>query len=189
MISAPSKSQKAPRTRRCIKTCQATNDSSVVVRARKHLAPEGALRLTRSTRRSRRVRVRKHLAPEGALRLGVDGHVVLLAWCQKAPRTRRCIKAVAYGVFTSRQGARKHPAPEGALRHRNEKNPRPSVNSQKAPRTRRCIKTVGRPGSRPHWRPQKAPRTRRCIKTRNRRDSTPLALARKHPAPEGALRR
>ena len=142
--------QKAPRTRRCIKTSGLPSSvSNSGGGARKHLAPEGALRPQQDKGVSVLSNARKHLAPEGALRR-VDDH------CGLVP------------LFS----ARKHLAPEGALRHRNEKNPRPSVNSQKAPRTRRCIKTVGRPGSRPHWRPQKAPRTRRCIKTGDFHTST-----------------
>ena len=81
--------------------------------------------------------VRKRPAPEGALRqrtgrVDVEGHVR-----QKAPGTRKCIKAgqLVWGKQTPNQ-VRKHPAPEGALRL-NPVNLDPVLGSrQKAPSTR-----------------------------------------------------
>ena len=110
--------------------------------------------------------VRKHPAPEGALRrfeLTPDASLTYV---------------------------RKHPAPEGALRRHltlpvSFPGPR-----QKAPSTRRCIKTSELSEFIDTHCCQKAPSTRRCIKTQ-RRTLMPSCgnPVRKHPAPEGALRR
>ena len=56
--------QKAPSTRRCIKTGQA-EELSLPLRVRKHPAPEGALILRYSPPLLRSSGVRKHPAPEG----------------------------------------------------------------------------------------------------------------------------
>ena len=84
---------------------------------RTHPAPEGALRQMDCVVLDVRSIVRKRPAPEGALRqrtgrVDVEGHVR-----QKAPGTRKCIKAgqLVWGKQTPNQ-VRKLPAPEGALR-------------------------------------------------------------------------
>ena len=109
--------QKAPSTRRCIKTILSLIEV-LLLHVRKHPAPEGALRRllvspchelvlsqkAPSTRRCIKTRgeknqsclppcVRKYPAPEGALRR-IHQHILL-----------QCVLR-----------ARKHPAPEGALR-------------------------------------------------------------------------
>ena len=110
-------SQKAPRTRRCIKTL-------VVERSVEVQSCQKAPRTRRCIKTApqpppapRSPHVRKHLAPEGALRLFPTEIAPAQLSSQKAPRTRRCIKT---------RPVRPDPQPP----------PR-----QKAPRTRRCIKT------------------------------------------------
>ena len=135
--------QKAPSTRRCIKTRKRRNHDECPFWVRKHPAPEGALRLPKapanaptllsqkapSTRRCIKTQsqqdvpdelllVRKHPAPEGALRLVAFAHD-----CE--------------GWFF----VRKHPAPEGASRLVSAPSRSRSICCQKAPSTRRCIKT------------------------------------------------
>ena len=84
--------QKAPSTRRCIKTSLSS------------LSQGGT-------------HVRKHPAPEGALRRAAS-HRWCSSSCQKAPSTRRCIKTRHVGLSLWYGNiVRKHPAPEGALRH------------------------------------------------------------------------
>ena len=111
------RSQKAPSTRRCIKTPQVALKVIVHI-VRKHPAPEGALRLqfvqpldeyTRqkapSTRRC--IKTTSRIALAGRAMIG-----------QKAPSTRRCIKTVQDDRgWRLQPSVRKHPAPEGALRH------------------------------------------------------------------------
>ena len=82
--------QKAPSTRRCIKTSVDSwfNSSTAV---RKHPAPEGALRLQKANPSKAYFEVRKHPAPEGALRLHTLQPVLHTAGGQKAPSTRRPI--------------------------------------------------------------------------------------------------
>ena len=132
--------QKAPSTTRCIKTPPpgSIRRSATV---RKHLAPEGALRRKNMTPPFPRVHARKHPAPQGTLRLHPETCRDASQVSQKAPNTTRCIKTVS--VFSSM-----------AL-----------CIGQKAPSTRRCIKTLAsrRLISSRTW--QKARSTRRCIKT------------------------
>ena len=111
--------QKAPSTRRCIKTRHPSQRGRSRTRVRKPPAPEGALRHLDCVVLDVRSIVRKRPAPEGALRqrtgrVDVEGHVR-----QKAPGTRKCIKAgqLVWGKQTPNQ-VRKHPAPEGALRRK-----------------------------------------------------------------------
>ena len=59
--------QKAPSTRRCIKT-KVCSSILGCINVRKHPAPEGALRLNLQECRDIAHNVRKHPAPEGALR-------------------------------------------------------------------------------------------------------------------------
>ena len=110
--------QKAPSTRRCIKTSGGQSRRSPRPDVRKHPAPEGALRhstvasaVIRAMVRKHPVlegalgrlrvqvvelepRVRKHPAPEGALRPSLMLLFIFLRFCQKAPSTRRCIKTI-----------------------------------------------------------------------------------------------
>ena len=61
---------------------------------------------------------------------------------------------------------------------------------QKAPSTRRCIKTLARDKRIPDPGSQKAPSTTRCIKTPGTVTLSDINTSvRKHPAPQGALRR
>ena len=134
-------SQKAPSTRRCIKT-----------ELFELLLHDSFGQKAPSTRRCVKTKlpagctttlpVRKHPAPEGALRLFVQ-----LPWL---------------GLFL----VRKHPAPEGALRLRHRLLIADGKPHQKAPSTRRCIKTLPTlSASHVRMTGQKAPSTRRCIKT------------------------
>ena len=109
--------------------------------------------------------VRKHLAPEGALRLFMSTITDRVTLSQKAPSTRRCIKTISVIAFPSLSGVRKHPAPEGALRLNLVTRHDDPLSGQKAPSTRRCIKTHQASRCRSHPESQKAPSTRRCIKT------------------------
>ena len=113
-----------------------------------------------------RLGVRKHPAPEGALR----------------PSARLILVILPLLV-------RKHPAPQGALRPWNDRPMRFSFFGQKAPSTTRCIKTEQ--DLVPQWLLpcQKAPSTRRCIKTYRGAGCRLRRGTRKHPAPQGALRR
>ena len=91
--------QKAPSTRRCIKTCEYCGSRQWCYPVRKHPAPEGALRPLHT--------------PLGDT----------LIRSQKAPSTRRCIKTQNLREGDGpRVNVRKHPAPEGALRHDYHKN-------------------------------------------------------------------
>ena len=60
--------QKAPSTRRCIKTSALRTVAEASQDVRKHPAPEGALRLRVGSEVAFDGYVRKHPAPEGALR-------------------------------------------------------------------------------------------------------------------------
>ena len=63
-------SQKAPSTKRCIKTATEVAQASNPKTVRKHRAPNGALRRRRlGSRAEHTPKVRKHRAPNGALRL------------------------------------------------------------------------------------------------------------------------
>ena len=116
--------QKAPSTKRCIKTppcATASNRRSLPVR--KHRAPKGALRHAMRGLASNLVPVRKHRAPKGALRhIGFPVAVAVFS-CQKAPSAKRCIKTVS-SRGSSRHGSpvRKHRAPKGALGHIGHEN-------------------------------------------------------------------
>ena len=67
-----SASQKAPSTRRCIKTSKSSLRVKTSPFVRKYLAPEGALRRPDRHERHHPCNVRKHPAPEGALRHHAD---------------------------------------------------------------------------------------------------------------------
>ena len=87
--------QKAPRTRRCIKTPLAPLPARRNHSVRKHPAPEGALRPESSNFLLAINTVRKHPAPEGALKR--QAYDLILPWL--AP-------------------VRKHPASEDLLKER-----------------------------------------------------------------------
>ena len=110
--------QKAPSTRRCIKTCH--SDAYQSCRPRQK-APSTTRRIKTNmttTPSSVLVLVRKHPAPEGALRPDLRRILEEHGTRQKAPSTRRCIKTLARVALDNLPKlVRKHPAPEGALRH------------------------------------------------------------------------
>ena len=169
--------QKAPSTRRCIKTNTWLFTIVASTSVRKHLAPEGALRHDvpdsgqgphEGQKAPRTRRCIKTLSPGVRLRMPASQKAPRTrrcvktsgrapgstrSCCQKAPRTRKCIKTLRpYRNRYFPTLVRKHLAPEGALRR-----PKPTLTAgrvlcQKAPRTRRCIETIRRPG------PQRAPR-------------------------------
>ena len=113
--------QKAPSAKRCIKTTPSRVLARYSGRARKHRAPNGALRLggidlsglqrgrqkapsakrcikTRGSRtlNGSSVRVRKHRAPKGTLRQSSPDHrCKRVALCQKAPSATRRIRTAA----------------------------------------------------------------------------------------------
>ena len=114
--------------------------------ARKHPAPEGALRHTGKSLGVSNLLVRKHPAPEGALRL-------------------------AFMVVAPWSAARKHLAPEGALRHHSRLSqhggitPSESTQHQKRLFTGLVVRWLltaldnGRPTASPLNRPSESPRT------------------------------
>ena len=109
---------------------------------------------------------RKHRAPKSALRHSGAWQNGVGIWCQKAPSTKRCIKATSH--FQS-----------GKL----------ALPSQKAPSAKRCIKTQKNWLSEYWLFGQKAPSATRCIKTYRRVSGRPPAPnVRKHRAPKSALR-
>ena len=158
--------QKAPSTRRCIKT-QIVNLTRNHPWVRKHPAPEGALRRTAvGGVEPATDLVRKHPAPQGALRLLRLGHP---------------------GDHLSQ--ARKHPAPQGALRHRDHvlslvggqaiKHPAPEGALR---REMDDVDTVHAGHARKHPAPEGA---LRLVAGGELADDGGV---RKHPAPESALR-
>ena len=118
-----------------------------------------------SLRYSSRLASQKALNTRRCIKTGLKLVTSCLYW-QKAPSARRCIK-------TCRPARR-------AAAH----------GSQKAPSARKCIKT-GLPSEprRMCQSTQKAPSARRCIKTHTRPVPGLGLVVRRHPAPEGALRR
>ena len=157
--------QKAPSTRRCIKTrverCPCGFRACQKAPSTRRCIKTSSLRPTRPWL----TLVRKHPAPECALR----------------PAT--IAKSIGCGIV------RKHPAPEGALRQTNVRVHAFFLLSQKAPSTRRCIKTTTFDILDSFNSCQKATSTRRCIETSSSPGRPPSPGVRKHPAPEGALRR
>ena len=112
-------SQKAPSTKRCIKTRRTAAGESLSMSVRKHRAPNGALRRFEAAFQWPRVgSVRKHRAPNGALRLSSMVYFCSGLSSQKAPSTKRCIKTRVRPVGCAGPGR-----------------------GQKAPSTKRCIKT------------------------------------------------
>ena len=93
--------------------------------------------------------VRKHPAPEGALRLIVTDAPVPIGFRQKAPSTRRCIKAGVQTLSRPMNRVRKHPAPEGALRLHTLQPVLHTAGGQKAPSTKRPIDGTYSPPSSP----------------------------------------
>ena len=109
--------QKAPSTRRCIKTLLLKQDRIEVV-VRKHSAPQGALRLKLLIRTNDfPLIVRKHPAPEGALRLDVSTLTDLLPTVRKHPAPEGALRLVQRHARHARLTVRKHPAPEDTSRH------------------------------------------------------------------------
>ena len=107
---------------------------------------------------------------------------------QKAPSTRRCIKTTDATIFKTATFGQKAPSTRRCIKT-NFSVAREHVDRQKALNTRRCIKTSF-PTSSLGCLSQKAPSTRRCIKTdQSFAQLGPQPQVRKHPAPEGALRR
>ena len=108
--------QKAPSTKRCIKTCSTIRAMCPVI-VRRHRAPNGALRLFLEVIFFPFSFVRKHRAPKGALRHQCTWRFPCHPGRQKAPSAKRYIKTlVALNWWC------------GSL-------------SQNAPSAKRCIKT------------------------------------------------
>ena len=109
-------SQKAPSTKRCIKTCSTIRAMCPVI-VRRHRAPNGALRLFLEVIFFPFSFVRKHRAPKGALRHQCTWRFPCHPGRQKAPSAKRYIKtALPVLQWTSASPVRKHRAPKGALR-------------------------------------------------------------------------
>ena len=111
--------QKAPSTKRCIKT---TNDFAFATKfASSQKAPSTKRCIkTRLLPRPPRScdRVRKHRAPKGALRLAHFAFSLNYTHpCQKAPSAKRCIKTQSSAMMSKNDlPVRKHRTPKGALR-------------------------------------------------------------------------
>ena len=88
-------SQKAPSTKRCIKTCSTIRAMCPVI-VRRHRAPNGALRLFLEVIFFPFSFVRKHRAPKGALRHQCTWRFPCHPGRQKAPSAKRCIKTLAH---------------------------------------------------------------------------------------------
>ena len=139
-------SQKAPSTRRCIKTVLYAVRHFGLLQVRKHPAPEGALRRDEPLSLGFYMFIRKYPAPEGALRLE-EGVQISSFLVRKPPAPEGALRRSFRRSSVCTRSVRKYPAPEGALRH----VPGPVVvdlrEGQKAPSTRRCIKTRASPRS------------------------------------------
>ena len=149
--------QKAPSTRRCIKT--------PISRA----MPRAASR-SEDTQTRRCIKTQPVESPKT-----VRSH-------QKALNTRRRIKTMRQWR-TRRPGpqVRKHSAPEGALSREGAVSRDVENVRQKAPSTRRCIKTLFILTRTLYFFSQKAPSTTRCIKTEsNHPCDHPGGSVRKH---------
>ena len=113
-----SPSQKAPSTRRCIKTQLTRAETPIQLLVRKHPAPEGALRHNRLPAEATSSDDRK--APSTRRCIKTRRHRWRPSRCRpvrKAPSTRRCIKTHDERCLRLGHSAvRKYPAPEGALR-------------------------------------------------------------------------
>ena len=138
--------QKAPSTRRCIKTVTGWYSQDGAPWVRKHPAPQGALRLAHVESCSDLLLGKKHPAPEGALR-----QIRPMA-CHPPPRSVVRKPPAPQGALRQRTDhrrahglVRKHPAPEGALRRSQNGGRNGLCCCQKAPSTRRCIKTIPNP--------------------------------------------
>ena len=81
--------QKAPSTRRCIKTFLASSRMERLSHVRKHPAPEGALRHQCDPRIRNQEPVRKHPAPEGALRRHVVQHFLPVVVSENTQHQKR----------------------------------------------------------------------------------------------------
>ena len=114
--------------------------------------------------------VRKHRAPKGALRHSRTFFKTFEVASQKAPSAKRCIKTPRHGLSKHQtHQVRKHRAPKGALRLRSPLAlPSRRIPGQKAPSAKRCIKTKAERAKNAAERGQKAPSAKRCIKTTRR---------------------
>ena len=109
--------QKAPSTRRCIKTSISDTLLPSLSGVRKHPAPEGALRLLERACSASVTSGQKAPSTRRCIKTRGETSPRTLQYCQKAPSTRRCIKTGHSPADNSLSlCVRKHPAPEGALR-------------------------------------------------------------------------
>ena len=180
-------SQKAPSTRRCIKTFRAARSPGTRLHVRKHPAPQGALRLLASAVGIAYCIRQKAPSTTRCIKTQCQSPQRQSQTSQKAPSTTRCIKPPPPGSIRRSATVRKHPAPEGALRQ-------PSCLSlsssswivRKHPAPEGALRLLLRVKDLLNILGQKAPNTRRCIKTRCSRPSVAMPDVRKHPAPQGA---